>query len=159
MARGRTQEGWEEGKLHCAATSKAWVATPMYLPGVHLLEESVQVVRSVKDVAQRTDCVRKQIRRCNQGDDTTHGFDLLYIEKPWKGTIPEGKGKIRLPPLAKEVEDTAAMFGSQLTTGWVHHFIFGYSNISWEKWKTDRRTEGQRETKRWKDSYTERRSS
>ena len=78
--------------------------------------------------------MRKQIRIRNQGNDTTYCLDLLYMEKPWKGTTPEGKEKIVFLLLEKEAEDTAAMFGSQLTTGWIHHFILGYSNISWEKW-------------------------
>ena len=33
-----------------------WLHETMYLPGIHFLEESVQVIRSVKDVTQRTDC-------------------------------------------------------------------------------------------------------
>ena len=36
-----------------------------YLPGIHLFEESVQMIRSVKDVAQRTDCMR------NRSEDVT----------------------------------------------------------------------------------------
>ena len=31
-------------------------ANVLYLPGVHFLEESVQMIRSVKDVTQWTDC-------------------------------------------------------------------------------------------------------
>ena len=60
------------------------------------------------------------------------------MEKPWKGTIPEGKemGKLVFLPLKRRWR--ILQFGSQLTTGWVHHFILGYSNISWEKWKKRR---------------------
>ena len=45
------------------------------------------------------------------------------------------------------MKDIAVMFDSQLTTGWVHHFILRNSNVSWKKgterrWKADRQIEG-----------------
>ena len=39
-----------------------WLRETMCLPGIHFLEESIQVIRSVKDVTQRTDCEREETK-------------------------------------------------------------------------------------------------
>ena len=86
------------------------------IPSVHLLEESVQVIRSVKEVAQRTDCVRGNRSEDVTIETTQH---IVYTYCTWR---IHGKArylrkrKVSHPPVEEEVEDTAVWF----TT---HHWV------------------------------------
>ena len=124
---------------------RSLLVTPMYLPSVHLLEESVQVIRSVKDVAQRTDC-----ERGNRSEDVTIETTqhIVYTYCTWRS---HGKAqylkerKVSHPPVEEEVEDTAVWFtthhwvGTPLHTRVLQHFLGEVEEM--EDRQTDRQME------------------